>query len=343
MLDIASTTALTKAATSLATEQTRKGVASLMGPVTSLFIAFLPARLKAKYLEGRLTVRELAAREDIFQKVAVAVADEIRKRTEKLGSSKAPATILKLQSEIDALEKRLAYLATVRLTVGRLGETPEGAIGLGQDPNDAAQTGNSTSPTWFDLFREIAERKCEPWRRELLAAAAKFEIEYPDSISLKTLWNLSLLDDHVFALFTTFLESAGYLDGYPAIIYDNDEQLIHATVDSERFGHTTLVLALTTLIEHGLVSNADFQLACDEPIRGLTKTRWFELVLKIPKRDSPVEASMRFSGYHCTDFGLDIARLCSTPILNKYSEMTLDSITDLLKDKDDVEIRSGAR
>jgi hypothetical protein len=342
MLDIGSTTMLTKAATSLATEQTKKGVASLMGPVTSLFIAFLPVRLKAKYLEGRLTVRELAAREDIFQKVAVAVANEIKKRTEKLGSAKSPATIVKLQSEVDALEKRLAYLATVRLTVGRLGDTPEGAIGLGQDQSDFEQSGKATSPTWFDLFREIAERKCEPWRRELLAAAAKFEIEYPDSISLKTLWNLSLLDDHVFALFTTFLESAGYLDGYPAIIYDNDEQLIHATVDSERFGHTTLVLALTTLIEHGLVSNADFQLSSEEPIRGVTKTRWFELVHKLPEQDAPFDGALSFSGYHCTDFGLDVARLCSTPILNEYSEITLDSLADLLKGKEEVAMRSGA-
>jgi Protein of unknown function (DUF2806) len=337
MIDPASL-ALQKASTALVGAQAKKGIAALLAPVGSLLIAALPTAVKEQYLNGKLTVRELATREDIFKKLTTVIADQLKNRFEKIEKARTPMAICKLQDEIESLEKKLLYISTIKMTLSGLKQKPEGALGLGLKDSETSGSQKQTSPTWFDMFKEIAERRSEPWRRELLSEAAKVEIESPDSVSLKTLWNLSLLDDHIFKMFTAFLESATYIDGYPVVMPEDDTVLIHAVLESEENGRTTLILALTALMEHGLVSSADFQVSSSDLIHGLTATRNFQLKHNFPKQNESDLPYLTFSGYHCTDLGLDIARLCSTPNLNAYSELGLDALISLYKAGGEVEV-----
>lgn len=77
MLEL-STLPLEKIASSVAAQQTKKGLISLCTPIGVLLLAFLPTTIKEKYLEGKLSLRELASREEIFDKISSAISEQIK-------------------------------------------------------------------------------------------------------------------------------------------------------------------------------------------------------------------------------------------------------------------------
>jgi Protein of unknown function (DUF2806) len=334
-------TSITKAAGGgIALLAARKGIGAFLRPIAGLWLAALPLNRRQQYLEGKLTVLEVSAREEIFTKITHSLGSELAKRTEKLVKARTPLSILKAQEEIDILERSLSYLSTIRMTLGRLGAERLGAIGLGESsPQESSK--EETSPSWFDMFRNLAEQRSEPWRRELLAEAARIELEVPGSISLRSLWNISLLDDHVFEFFTGFLESCAYMDGYPCILIEEAEQIQSAAIFDRKGAQASLLVAATTLIEYGLVSLADFGMESAQAIKGLTKTRHFTITHQLPETRNPIRPELRFSGYHCSDLGLDLARLCGTPKLNEHSELSLNNLIELMKDHTEVRLDYG--
>lgn len=317
--------------------------ATLIKPVGAMLIAFLPDALKEKYLEGRLSLVELKTREDIFEKAGRAMSRHMENRYTKLLNAKTSASILKYQSEIEYVEKQIRYLSTLKSCVKHLGQADGGAIGLADAP-PVEDTSANTSPTWFDMFKEIAERRCEPWRRELLGKAAALELGHAEFISLKSLWHISILEGDAFEMFSVFLNSAIYLDGYPTILLDRSVlNIAIETADGKR--QAMLAHVVGALVENGLISWNEVDLRSNDSIEVKTQTRRNLIVHDISSEPKPATEAddadgsvyLRFKGFHCTDIGLDLARLC-TPHLNHVSDLNYDELVEIFSDLPSVKI-----
>ena len=115
-----------------------------------------------------------------------------------------------------------------------------------------------------------------------------------------------------------------YLDGYPVILFDKDQ---HGTelLDVGEDQHTSLAIMLGSLVEHGLVSYDHFQLESDQPVVGNSKSHKFVLRHKVDQQSGQLPF-IQFTGHHCTDLGLDLARLCERPRLNAISDKSYEEL-----------------
>jgi hypothetical protein len=313
-----------------------------LSPVKFLLIGFVPKRTIIRLTSGQITAKEIESCISAFSGVSAAVNEDIQKRTKKVLASKGGLSATRQQQELEYIEKSRRYLTTVHqaLTIGLSGDLSGGAIGTGTNGQWGSDRGAKTAESWFDLFREIAERRCEPWRRELLARAAALELQHENAISLKSLWNIAMLEADQFELFTMFLNSSVYIDGYPLSLLE-DESLTVSIDSHDNKRNVQYSYIIGTLIEHGLVSNDSADIENVEPIEVRSKSNSMEVVFIAGKRKGRATTTqtpvLRLHGSRCTDLGLDLARLCEAR-LDEISDKNFELLESLLRPSKEVEM-----
>ena len=77
------------------------------------------------------------------------------------------------------------------------------------------------SDSWYDRFRQIARMKNDPWREEVMSACLAREACEPGSISLRALWNVSMLEEEEIQDLMDFVNMSAklYRDGTPMGFY----------------------------------------------------------------------------------------------------------------------------
>lgn len=298
--------------------------------LSSIYL-YLPSSLQKNVLLKKLDLKTNESVIELFTEHLNGLKLVIHKHYENLANQEIELDFDSMEYQtVDLLKKQMNFVETLRLSYSL-------ALQQESDYKDSSTTQNSEysveeenseytvqnySPTWFSLFKEIAERDSEPFRQLLIARAAAYEFQNPGSISLKTLWNIGLIDEQLFDYFNLFLESSLYFNGQAAIIFDKSKH------GSEFFdvqgGRVSLAVVLSSLIEHGLISYDMFQMDSFKPISINSLTYHAKMnyspIVGEDEEDSYILPYIQLEGYHCTDLGVDIFRFCDIPPLNSISD-----------------------
>lgn len=311
--------------TTLALTKAKQLLPNLLTPIGALILPFIPNGVLANYREGKMTIASLKNNEAMFDKLLVELDKRMEEESKKIIKQEDPFNSIQIQEQINLVKKYTRYINTLKKSLKYI------------DIEDAARdkdVDEDTSPSWFDMFRDIATRMNEDWREDLLARCAALEDVSPGSISLRTLWNIGLLETQMFHAFALFLDSSIDLDGYPVIALDQDDLTLNIESTEGKF-HGVLIHMISGLMDWGLVQHGDFVLPSDEPIEMTTKDKKAELINL--RQQIGATTLMRFSGYHCTDLGLDLYRLYD-PRYNHISDLSFQALLDILKDTDNVQV-----
>lgn len=310
--------------TALALTKAKKFLPNLLAPIGTLILPFIPNGILAHFNEGKMTMASLKNNEAMFDKLLIELDKRMEEESKKIIKQEDPFNAIQIQEQINLVKKYTRYINILKTSLKYI------------DVEDAVINDNDedTSPSWFDMFRDIATRMNEDWREDLLARCAALEDVSPGSISLRTLWNIGLLETQMFHAFALFLDSSIDLDGYPVIALEQDDLTLNIESTEGKF-HGVLIHIISGLMDWGLVQHGDFVLPSDEPIEMTTKDKQAEL---INLRQKPGSTTlMRFSGYHCTDLGLDLYRLYD-PRYNHISSLSFQALLDILNDTDDIQV-----
>lgn len=273
-----------------------------------------------------------------FQQYLEDIKQELTLCYKKLPDSDTAESI-KLETEIEAMEKIINRANVIQEVILRkISEKPSDKALLeyskiNNSKQNKSTTIENTSGTWLDIFKELCERRNEPWRRKILAEAYIQEQEISNSISLKTLWEIGLIETTTFELFIAFLSSSVYLDDdYPMVFYDhkNDDSFMHEYVEVDDLRETTLFQIINHLEEYGLIMHGSVLFNSNEKINGFSKNHNF-YIEHTPQIKDSTGSELKFTGYHCTDLGLDIYRVCSDMVnLNTLSDNNYEELKELL-------------
>ncbi|ENM5732264.1 DUF2806 domain-containing protein [Vibrio mimicus] len=311
--------------TSLAVTKIKNILPNILAPIGTMIIPFIPDGVFAHYNEGKMTMASLKNNEAIFDKLLVELNRRMEEECKKIVSQEDPFSALQNQEQINLAMRYKRYIRTLKKSLKY--------ININDEP-EIFYEANTTSPSWFDMFREIATRMNEDWREDLLARCVALEDVSPGAISLRTLWNIGLLETQMFHAFALFLDSSIDLDGYPIIALEQDDLTLNIESTEGEF-HGVLIHIISGLIDWGLVQHGDFVLPSDEPIVMTAKDESAELINMRQKEGATT--LMRFSGYHCTDLGLDLYRLYE-PKYNHISQLSFQALMDILKETTDIKI-----
>lgn len=165
--------------------------------------------LTDRYLENREKFNKLALR-DSARKIELQLRE--KEKTLLLELLRGGGG-LQLQdfSDYDDFLRRFNEATVYRLALELTGEDPPGEeAGEGGTKQDKAPL----SPHWLDLFQQFARTKNEPWRQMMLARCLAQENANPGVVSIRTVWNIAMLETREFQDIQDFIN-------YSARLYEN--------------------------------------------------------------------------------------------------------------------------
>ncbi|WP_046006409.1 DUF2806 domain-containing protein [Pseudoalteromonas rubra] len=323
-----------------------KGVVpALLKPVSTVIVPFLPDKLLSQYLNGKMSLSSLKNNEELFLKINADLGKKLQEVQVKAVDESDPFSSIQLAESARLIENYIRYIETIRLSLSHIKSPVEESVpniedsiaGIEENENDEGYGGEpfeneESSPTWYDIFREIAMRKCEGWRRDLLARCVALEAEEPGSVTLKTLWNIGILETHSFLSLSLFFDSSVYLDDYPVIFLDRDDLMKTVRVSNGE-SEGVLIQVLTGLIDDGLLSFGEFELSTDEDVSVVSQSS--HMMLNNDQNSTENNTYVRLEGYTCTDIGLELCKLYE-PSFNEVSELNMQCLADLVQDAEGI-------
>jgi hypothetical protein len=135
------------------------------------------------------------------------------------------------------------------------------ALSYGEKEPDPARSDEKEpfQDHWIDRFNDVARRRNEEWRTELLARVLAKEVAAPGSISTRALWLVGTLEKHLFDAFSALLDVCVWFESTPdpgPFIPNSHVQAINQPTEMLVRGHTAYVGELhNTIADIGLVSN----------------------------------------------------------------------------------------
>jgi hypothetical protein len=183
---------------------------------------------------------------------------------------------------------------------------------------------------WWDLFEDLASRRNEQWRVELFAKSIALNDEEPGNISLKSLWEMAMMETNDFGVLKIFLDSSLYIDGKPIILIEPEEQYTFEP-DVNEFQSGNLALCISGLIDKGLVQRAETQFMTTEPVELRHASGTTYLSHQLEGHPSNTETAIRIDGYSPNDHCLDICRLY-TPTQNIASDRSMNLLKEMLEE-----------
>lgn len=314
--------------TNLTASSVKKIFPNALSPVGVLLAPFIPNSVLSHYRDGKMTLAMLKNNEAIFDDLLAELNKRMKEESLKIIQQDNPFDAIQIQNQIDLTERYTRYISILRKSLKYIELTDS-------DKKEESSTSN-TSPSWFDMFRDIAMRMNEEWRENLLARCVAIEDNFPGSISLKTLWNIGLLETQIFHSFALFLDSSIDLDGYPVILLNRDDLTLRVE-SSDGCYHGILIYLISGLIDNGLIQYGEFELPSDEPIQVVGK-ECSSLLENLEQKEGRTTL-IRLEGYSCTDLGLDLYRLYD-PVYNKISSLNFQALADMLEESEGVAIKN---
>ena len=186
------------------------------------------------------------------------------------------------------------------------------------------------------MFESLARRTNERWRIELLARALAENDREPGSISLKSIWEIGMMEADDFGCLAAFCDCALHIDGKPVILLEPDEQARFKFELEDDRREIVLAHGVSALIDAGLVARASTQFDTSQPVEleHLSGPTWFSH----KPLNSPEGAGRRIQidGFCVNDVALDICRLYK-PRLNIASDASFKEFRERVKEaaKDD--------
>lgn len=314
--------------TSLALSNVKKVFPNLLSPIGSLIVPFIPNDLLEHYNNGKMTMALLRNNEAIFDSLLIELNKRMKEEGSKITKQDNPFDAIQQQEQIDLAGRYTRYIHTLKNSLKYVDES--------KNSNKEEPLASKTSPSWYDMFRDIAMRMKEDWREDLLARCIALEDSSSGSVSLKTLWNIGLLETQMFHAFALFLDSSIDLDGYPVIVLGRDDLTINVESTDGSY-HGILIYLISGLIDNGIIQHGEFELPSEEPIE-VTGYECSAIITNHEQQEGKTTL-IRLEGYNCTDLGLDLYRLYD-PEYNDISSLNFKALTDMLEESDGLSIRN---
>jgi len=266
--------------------------------------------------------------ETIFDELLNELRESVKDASLIITRQEKPLEAIQTKAQIDLTER---YIRHIRILKKSLQYIESKNSRIKEEPSTV-----DTSLSWFDMFRDISMRMNESWREELLAKCVAIEDESPGSISLKTLWNIGLLETQIFHSFALFLDSSLELDGYPIILLEREDLTLNVESEDKSY-YGILIYLISGLIDNGLIQHGEFELPSEEPIKVIGNK--CSAIIENLKQKEGITTMIRLEGYHCTDLGLDLYRLYD-PEYNDISQLSFQALTDMLEDSEGVSMKN---
>ena len=171
---------------------------------------------------------------------------------------------VRYMNDLEFIRERLNKFRVYARSIDCLQDLPKGSpadLALEFKPDEES----TISSHWLDSFNEIAKKRNEPWREDLLAKALAMEASNPGAIGTKALWALGTLDEIGFQAFATFLDLSPQIgDGY--LLPENTYPWFDEKVPSYVRGSEIEIDALAFLL-----ADADLVAEIGESIRKFPK------------------------------------------------------------------------
>lgn len=300
---------------------------TLLSPIASLLFPLVPNKLLEHYQDGKMKLATLKNSQNIFNDLLENLRVQLKKNNENMLKDTDPFRQIVYQEQINQVYKYSRYVSTIKRSLQYITD------GESIDPSNDH---NTPSP-WYNMFQDVAMRMNEDWREDLLARCVAIEDRMPGSISLKTLWNIGMLESQTFYAFALFLDSSIDLDGYPSILLNRDDLSVKVnSIDDSYSG--VLIILISALIDHGLIQYGEFEISTVKPINVTCEQGSGKITNH--KQAKGIETYIRLEGYHCTDLGLDLYRLYD-PIYNSISKLNYKALKDIIDDSKDVTLKNN--
>jgi hypothetical protein len=334
------------------------GIADAVGKGPGRFAllvhAFAPTSVVSWFEGHRLRVRQVKAQETIFNEICAAVEATTKARATRYMKSPDRLKSPMVRAELNELQGDMRLLATIREAVRKCEDVPLQVAmnGAAADPavTHTASAGRAlAAPTkskrrahafaedssskedasWWDVFEMLARRSNEEWRRDLLARALLENDRQAGAISLKSIWEIGMMEADDFGCLAAFCDSALHIDGKPAILLEPDEQARFKYEFEDDHREMVLAHGISALIDAGLVSKASTQFDTDEPVelQHLSGPTWFSHAPQDNAGSS--RHRIQIEAYFVNDVGLDICRLYE-PKLNIASDASFNEFRERL-------------
>lgn len=284
--------------------------------VGRVLLAYAPKKIRSYILNGRMRLHDLKVHEEILKDIALVI---VKKRRELLDSGSLEDPIERVR--IQQLEKEYQLIRTYDTALAFIGEEYNQL-----EPNEDEEL-------WWNVFEELASRRNEEWRHELFAKSIAINESHPTTISLRTLWEIGLMESKDFTCLSTVLNSSLYIDGLPLIFMDQLEQYANVYAVNE-YIDANLAYCVSHLKQAGLLIHCSTDLSTDEPLElnHLSGNDFLEHTLK--NREQGAESAIRVEALTPTNIGLEVARLYD-PKFTQASDENFNIFKDLISDGED--------
>lgn len=285
-----------------------------------ILLAYSP-KIFLNYLQkGRLRLFHLKKHEDTLEETYLSIKKIKKDLVTNLGDQDGLNALRR--ATLEQLEKELRLLGTVKQALSFLDD--EG-IEVSEQPREY---NSETDALWWDLFEDLASRRNESWRVELFAKSLVLNDKEPSAISLKSLWEIAMMETGGFAALKVFLDSSVSIDGKAMTLMEPLEQYTYEP-DVNEYQTGNLALCITGLIDKGLVQYASTQFITSDPVKLEHASGPTYLIHQLESSKDNAETAIRLDGYSATDCCLEINRLYR-PEYNVASDRNCEILKELL-------------
>lgn len=292
--------------------------------------AYAPESVVGWFEGRRLRIRRIKVQEQLFDEMCISIVASYKKRFQKIANSTKRLQNPLLQVAVEEMSADLRMLDTIRVAVA-LSLVPKAAIpaiGLDSPEPESIDTDNDIS--WWDTFETFARRRNEPWRIELLARAIGENDLEPGSISLKSLWEIGMMEKADFDCLSTFCDSALYVDGKALVLIEPQVQVKYEFELGDGKRVVNLAYAVSALEDAGLIVRSQTQFDTTDLVQ-LDHMSCKTIFIHTPPERRPGEKSaIRVDAFSAGDIAMDICRLYS-PKFNEASEANFALFKELME------------
>lgn len=303
--------------------------------LTSLIHAFAPDFLLSWFQGGRLRVRQIKAQETVFDQVCVAVEASAKAQSKFLAAN--PDRLLDAVERLkwNELVGDLRMLSTLRQAVKICPPIEKLRVcDIVEIPrlNDKLEVDDlQADASWWDTVESFARRRNEAWRTDLLARAIVAYEDLPGSISLKSIWEIGMMEGGDFGCLSAFCDSALDIDGKAVVLLDPTDQAKFFIDSADGLRSINLAHAISSLVDAGLVhqSRIEFETTEEVILGHLGGPTYFNQTH--PQRSTRQPCFIQIDAFGGTNVAMDICKLYSAR-RNAASDANFELFKSIMKE-----------
>ncbi len=310
-----------------------KNISPILKPIFILMYRFLPKSMTKEYTSKYIDWTFLQKNREMFDKMLDELQTQFMSELQSISDNSNLLSEINTQKNLEVIEHYQNYVSVLKQAVLTTESNflDNNTFGRAENHDDDSIFNEETSSLWYDLFQRTAMRRNEKWRNELLAKCVVLENQIPNSISIKTLWDIGMLDTITFNAFAMFLDSCIVVDGYPVMLLDESQLHVQVHDESKTF-QGVLGEFINLLIDEGLIQRRSELFRYTKPLE-VESCEETKLLIHGLYQDDGMIYRLELEGFMCTRFGQDIKRLYDVKF-NFLSVENLKELEYMLQDSD---------